>query len=147
RCGGRVVVAAVHRGRADPLCGHRAALGRVLVVRGVLYRGGAGSAGLGGGHPRSPCAPAAVGGVVGNALVVLTWIVTRTVGSLVGPAATAPARAGFGDLVATALQVLIDAGGCGLLTRRLGARTGAWTGHAPVIAALIVVPFLVLALY
>src|SRR5262249_51170011 len=83
----------------------------------------------------------------GNALVVLTWIVTRTVGSLVGPAATAPAQAGFGDLVATALQVLIVAGGCGLLTRRLGARTGAWTGHAPVIAALIVVPFLVLALY
>jgi len=97
-----------------------------------------------------PAAPALLllwGGVAGNALVVLTWIVTRTAGSLVGPAATMPARAGFGDLVATALQVLIVAGGCGLLTRRLGARTGRWAEHAPVIAALIVVPFLVLALY
>jgi len=87
------------------------------------------------------------GGVVGNALVVLTWIITRTVGSLIGPAATVPARAGFGDLVATALQVLIVAGGLALLTRQLEVRTGAWTEHAPAIAALIVVPFLVLALY
>jgi hypothetical protein len=30
------------------------------------------------------------GGVAGNALVVLTWIVTRTVGALVEPAATVP---------------------------------------------------------
>jgi len=87
------------------------------------------------------------GGVVGNALVVLTWIITRTVGSLIGPAATVPARAGFGDLVATALQVLIVAGGLALLTRQRGTRTGSWTEHAPAIAALIVVPFLVLALY
>jgi hypothetical protein len=84
--------------------------------------------------------------VAGNALVVLSWFVTRTVGSLAGPAATVPARAGFGDLVATGMQVLIVAGGVGLLTRRLGARAGSWTEHAPVIAALIVVPFLVLAL-
>jgi len=33
-------------------------------------------------------------GVVGNGLVVVAWIVTRTVGALVGPAATAPERAG-----------------------------------------------------
>jgi hypothetical protein len=47
-----------------------------------------------------------VGGVArGNALVVFTWIVTRTAGALVGPAATVPERAGFGDLVATVMQV------------------------------------------
>jgi hypothetical protein len=87
------------------------------------------------------------GGVAGNALVVLTWIVTRTVGALVGPAAATPARAGFGDLVATALQVLIVAGGIGLLSGRLRACTGWWAEHIRMIAALIVVPFLVLALY
>jgi len=50
------------------------------------------------------------GGVAGNALVVLTWIVTRTVGAPAGPDATVPERAGFGDLVATIMQVLIVAG-------------------------------------
>ena len=56
-------------------------------------------------------------GVAGNALVVITWIVTRTAGNLVGPATT-PERAGFGDLVATVMQVLIVAGCLVLLSRR-----------------------------
>ena len=85
-------------------------------------------------------------GVVGNALVVITWIVTRTVGDLVGPAATTPERAGFGDLVATVMQVLIVAGCLVLLSRRR-VRAGWWAEQAHVIAALAVVPFLVLALY
>jgi len=85
-------------------------------------------------------------GVVGNALVVITWIVTRTVGDLVGPAATTPERAGFGDLVATVMQVLIVAGCLVLLSRRR-VRAGWWAEQARVIAALAVVPFLVLALY
>jgi hypothetical protein len=87
------------------------------------------------------------GGVAGNALVVLTWIVTRTVGALVGPAAAVPERAGFGDLVATVMQVLIVAGCLGLLSRRPRAGAGWWAEQARVIAALAVVPFLVLALY
>jgi hypothetical protein len=86
-------------------------------------------------------------GVVGNALVVITWTVTRTAGSLVGPMASAPERVGFGDLVATVMQVLIVAGGVGLLSRRLWARPRWWTEQAPIIAALISVPFLVLGLY
>jgi hypothetical protein len=86
-------------------------------------------------------------GVVGNALVVITWIVTRTVGSLIGPQASTPARVGFGDLVTTVMQVLIVAGGVGLLSGRLRARTGWWAGQAPIICALIAVPFLVLGLY
>ena len=86
-------------------------------------------------------------GVAGNTLVVLTWIVTRTVGALVGPAATMPERAGFGDLAATVVQVLIVAGCLGLLLRRSRAGAGRWAEQARVIAALAVVPFLVLALY
>lgn len=97
-----------------------------------------------------PAAPARVllwAGAAGNALVVIAWIVTRTVGSLIGPAAAMPAKIGFGDLVSTALEVLIVAGCLGLLARQMQVRSGWWAGHAPVIAALLVVPFLVLALY
>jgi hypothetical protein len=97
-----------------------------------------------------PAAPARWllwGGVLGNAVVVITWIVTRTFGALVGPAATMPDRAGFGDLVATAMQVLIVAGCFALLSRRPRARTGWWAEQARMVAALIVMPFLVLALY
>ena len=96
--------------------------------------------------PAAPVRWLLYGGVLGNALVVITWIVTRTVGSLVGPAATMPARAGFGDLVATAMQVLIVGGCLALLSRRL-APTGWRASYTPMIAALIVMPFLVLALY
>jgi len=49
-------------------------------------------------------------GAVGNAFVVGTWIITRTVGSLVGPAATETAKAGFGDIVSTAFEVAIVIG-------------------------------------
>ena len=77
--------------------------------------------------------------------MVITWIVTRTAGNLVGPATT-PERAGFGDLVATVMQVLIVVGCLVLLSRRR-VRAGWWAEQAHVIAALAVVPFLVLALY
>jgi hypothetical protein len=85
-------------------------------------------------------------GVAGNALVVITWIVTRTDSALVGPAATTPERAGFGDLVATVMQVLVVASCLALLSRRR-VRAGWWAEQARVIAALAVVPFLVSALY
>jgi hypothetical protein len=84
---------------------------------------------------------------VGNALVVITWMITRTAGSLIGPEATTAAKIGFGDLVSTVLEVVIVAGCLGLLAGRPGARTGGWAEPARAIAALIVVPFLVLALY
>jgi hypothetical protein len=87
------------------------------------------------------------GGAAGNALVVLTWIVTRTAGALVGPAATVPERAGFGDLAATVMQVLIVAGCLIVLSRRPRAGAGWRAEQARVIAALAVAPFLVLALY
>jgi hypothetical protein len=78
--------------------------------------------------------------------VVITWIMTRTVGLLAGPAATVPERATFGDLAATVTQVLIVTGCLTLLSRRR-ARTRWWAEHARTIAALIVEAFLVLALY
>jgi hypothetical protein len=97
-----------------------------------------------------PAAPTRLllwGGVLGNALVVITWIITRTAGSLVGPAATEAAKVGFGDLVSTALEALIVAGGLALLARRPRVPAERWAVHAPAIAALAVVPFLVLSLY
>jgi hypothetical protein len=96
-----------------------------------------------------PAAPARwllCAGALGNALMVITWIVTRTVGVLIGPAATMPDRAGFGDLAATIMEVLIVTGCLVLLSWRPQTGAGrAW--QARMIAALIVVPFLVLALY
>jgi hypothetical protein len=71
-----------------------------------------------------------VGRAVGNALLAIAWIVTRTVGSLVAPAATTSAKMGFGDLVPTALEILIVAGCAGLLARRRRVRAGWWVEHA-----------------
>jgi hypothetical protein len=86
-------------------------------------------------------------GAAGNALVVITWIVTRTAGSLVGPEVTTPAKVGFGDLVSTVAEVLIATGSLALLSQRLRPRGGRWDEPTRAIAALIVAPFLVLALY
>jgi len=61
-------------------------------------------------------------GAVGNALVVVAWIVTRTYGSLIGPQATMKSVAGFGDIVSTLLEAAI-ALGCGLLLARPGIAT------------------------
>ena len=97
-----------------------------------------------------PAAPARVllrAGAAGNALVLITWIVTRTVGSLVGPTAATPAKVGFGDLVSTVLEALIVVGCLGLLAWRPRVRAGWWAEHARAIAALVVMPFLVLSLY
>jgi hypothetical protein len=58
-----------------------------------------------------------IAGAIGNALVVVAWIVTRTYGSLVGPEATTKAAAGFGDIVSTALEVVLVTG-CALLLAR-----------------------------
>jgi hypothetical protein len=49
--------------------------------------------------------------VVGNAAVVVLWIVTRTVGNLVGPEPDMPEPIGVADSVATAFEVAIVIGG------------------------------------
>ena len=48
-----------------------------------------------------------VGGALGHALVAGTWVFTRTYGSLIGPDATHPATAGFGDIVSTIFEVVL----------------------------------------
>jgi hypothetical protein len=53
-------------------------------------------------------------GVVGNAAIVLLWIVTRTVGTLVGPEPTTPEPIGLADSVATAFEVVIVGAGAWL---------------------------------
>ena len=49
--------------------------------------------------------------------MVVAWIVTQTYGSLIGPAATMKAVAGFGDIVSTILEVALVAGSLVLLAR------------------------------
>ena len=50
-------------------------------------------------------------GVVGNAAIVVLWIVTRTVGTLVGPEPATPEPIGLADSVASAFELTIVAAG------------------------------------
>ncbi len=62
--------------------------------------------------------------VVVNALTIAAYVITRTVGLLVGPSANETEKIGFGDLTATAFEVVLVVGSVLLLFR-------AW-GRAPV---------------
>jgi hypothetical protein len=59
----------------------------------------------------SPSRPVIWFGVVGNAAIVVLWIVTRTFGTLVGPEPTTPEPIGVADSVATAFEVAIVVAG------------------------------------
>jgi hypothetical protein len=50
-------------------------------------------------------------GVIGNAAIVVLWIVTRTVGTLVGPEAATPEPIGLADSLATAFEMTIVVAG------------------------------------
>lgn len=50
-------------------------------------------------------------GVIGNAAIVVLWIVTRTVGTLVGPEPATPEPIGLADSVATAFEMTIVVAG------------------------------------
>jgi hypothetical protein len=50
-------------------------------------------------------------GVIGNAAIVLLWVVTRTVGTLVGPEPATPEPIGLADSVATAFELIIVVAG------------------------------------
>ena len=90
-----------------------------------------------------------VAGAVGNALIVVAYIVTRSYGSLVGPDATTPAEVGFGDLVSTAFQVVIVVGCVVLLRSSRVLRP--WPSYASEVASVVVAlgitALTVLALY
>jgi len=50
-------------------------------------------------------------GVIGNAAIVVLWVVTRTVGTLIGPEPAAPEPIGLADSVATAFELTIVVAG------------------------------------
>jgi len=91
-----------------------------------------------------PSQPLYLIGAVVNALVVITWIVSRTVGIPVGPEAGEPESIGLADVLATSYEVLLVAVGSALalqvpaaghLLRPLSAATGTWI-TAVAVAAL-----------
>jgi hypothetical protein len=61
-------------------------------------------------------------GVVGNAAVAATWVVSRTTGLPLGPGSGEPEPVGTADSVATAFEVLIAAGALLLLLRMTSRR-------------------------
>jgi hypothetical protein len=84
-----------------------------------------------------------------NAATVAAYVVTRTVGLLVGPAAHETEAMGFGDLTSTAFEVALVVGSLLLLSRSWGrARLRAATSEALLgVAAIAVVAPTVLALF
>jgi hypothetical protein len=56
-------------------------------------------------------------GLVGNAVVILVWLISRTTGLPIGPEAGAPEPAAFIDVLSTILEVAIVAGTAMLVLR------------------------------
>jgi hypothetical protein len=82
-------------------------------------------------------------GAVVNALVVLTWIVSRTTGVPVGPEAGEPEAVGLPDVLATAYEVLLVVAALALLARASALRRplrpraaaiGTWVAAAAVVS-------------
>jgi hypothetical protein len=90
-----------------------------------------------------PSQPLYLIGAIVNALVVITWIVSRTVGVPVGPEAGEPESIGLADVLATSYEVLLVAGGLALALQMRPARrllgplasaTGTWVTAVAVVA-------------
>ena len=64
-----------------------------------------------------PLRPVLVVIALGNLAVAVVWAVTRTYGAVVGPDATKPARAGFGDIVSSVLEVVVSVAALMLVAR------------------------------
>lgn len=96
-----------------------------------------------------PSRPVYWAGVIINALTVAAYLVTRTVGVLVGPSAHKTEMIGFGDLTATAFEGLLVLGSLLLLVRSWGrAGVRAPTSEALTGAvAVAVAAFTVLAMF
>jgi len=56
-------------------------------------------------------------GLIGNAVVILVWLISRTIGVPIGPEAGAPEPAAFIDVLSTILEVAIVAGTAMLVLR------------------------------
>ena len=68
-------------------------------------------------------------GALGNLAIAAAWVVTRTVGTLIGPAAHETASVGFGDLLSTVFEILI-AMGCVLILAKSWANRPVHPGRA-----------------
>ena len=83
--------------------------------------------------------------VVVNTLTVAAYVVTRTVGLLVGPSASQTEKIGFGDTTATAFEVILVVGSLLLLFRSWGrarvrtAASEAWIGAVAVAVSALTV--------
>jgi hypothetical protein len=64
------------------------------------------------------------GGVILNVGVVAVYIVTRTIGDVIGPGAHSAEQAGFGDVLCTVLEAIVVAGCAWLLMARMDRRAG-----------------------
>jgi predicted branched-subunit amino acid permease len=64
---------------------------------------------------RSPSRSVIWLGVLGNASIVVLWVVTRTVGTLVGPEPHIPEPVGLADALATAFELFIVVTGARLV--------------------------------
>jgi hypothetical protein len=98
---------------------------------------------------RRPSRMLLIAGAVGNVLVAGAWVLTRTVGALIGPAAHEKAAVGFGDTVSTVFEVLIAAGTIVLLRRDWTSRPlrPLTATRAATILTMLVVTFIVPALF
>jgi hypothetical protein len=89
-----------------------------------------------------------VAGIAGNALSIAAWVITRTVGLLVGPSAAEVEPVGFGDVVSTIFEALIIVASLVVLLRARGQRLNQpradmWAS----IATSAILPITILAMY
>jgi hypothetical protein len=82
----------------------------------------------------SPTRPLYVVGALGNALVVLTWVVSRTIGLPLGPHAGDPEAVGVADAVSTAFELVVVIGTVLLLKRVVSRNSGDTSIVRPLIA-------------
>jgi hypothetical protein len=87
--------------------------------------------------------------VVGDALLAVTWVITRTYGTVIGPDADTPEKVGFGDVVSTLFEVVIVILAIVLARSKLPEQTGR-SDTSDVVGgflALVVAPLCALSLF
>jgi hypothetical protein len=92
---------------------------------------------------RAPSSALLLGGGIGNLLVVGVWVVTRTVGPLIGPEASVPLTVGTGDLISTSFEFMIFLGVLALFWPVIRGRTlPAFVAArlSPIIAIAAIIP-------
>jgi hypothetical protein len=87
--------------------------------------------------------------VWGDVLLVATWVITRSYGTVIGPDATTPEKVGFGDMVSTIAEMVIAILAFVLVRSSLPERTSrSRTGDVlSGFLALVIAPLCALSLY